>query len=501
MLAGADEAWQRRDFQQSIELLERASRLAPANTKILLHLGRSYGLRYQSADAERCFEKAVRIAPNKAEILATAGRMAIESGNPPMAERFFRQALEQKNVMPDTVARLAELYERLHRAEDATAMVERALHQDNACPLARLTQAKLHRHAGRLAEAEQVLRPALTAADREMQIRGYYELGAICDRQGRYDDAMSAFLEAKALLQPDAPPLLAQLKLIIQFLKEMQNNVTADLLGRWANSAQELLQPPHRLAFLGGHARSGTTLLEQVLDSHPDIVSAEETPIFHNDVYTPLRQGLPPETTMLAGLDGASIQTLRQARDRYFQAMSQCLGQSPGQRLLIDKNPSLQVFILAFVRFFPEARLIIALRDPRDVVLSCFMLPHLPLSAGSVNYLNLADTAAAYCRTMGIWRTLAPLLRNPWLEVRYEDMVDHLESVARKTLDFLGVSWDPGVLKFDEHARQKLVRSPTYADVAQPVYQRARGRWRHYQKYLEPHLEKLEPFVKAFGYE
>ena len=231
MLPAAEEAWERRDFQQSIELLERASRLAPANSKILLQLGRSYGLRYQSADAERCFEKAVRVAPNKAEILATAGRLAIEFGDPPMAERFFRRALEQKNVTPDTVARLAELYERLHRAEDATAMVERALHLDNACPLARLTQAKLHRQAGRLAEAEQVLRPALTAADREMRIRGYYELGAICDRQGRYDDAMSAFLEAKALLRPDAPPLLAQLQLIIQFLKEMQNNVSADMLG------------------------------------------------------------------------------------------------------------------------------------------------------------------------------------------------------------------------------------------------------------------------------
>ena len=133
-----------------------------------------------------------------------------------MAERFFRQALEQKNVTPDTVARLAELYERLHRAEDAAAMVERALHLDNACPLARLTQAKLHRQAGRLAEAEQVLRPALTTADRELRIRCFYELGAICDRQGRYDDAMSAFFEAKALLRPDAPPLLAQLQLIIK---------------------------------------------------------------------------------------------------------------------------------------------------------------------------------------------------------------------------------------------------------------------------------------------
>ncbi len=501
MLADADDAWKRRDFQQSIELLERASRLDPANTKILLHLGRSYGLRYQSANAERCFEKAVRIAPNKAEILATAGRLAAEIGNYPMAERFFRQALEQKNAAPDTVARLAELYERLHRVDDAADMVERALHLDNACPLARLTEAKLHRQAGRLAEGEQVLRPALATADRELRIRGFYELGAICDRQGRYDDAMSAFLEAKALLRPDAPPLLAQLKLIIGFLKEMQSNVSADMLARWHDSGLELLQPPHRLAFLGGHARSGTTLLEQVLDSHPDIVSAEETNIFHNDAYTPLRNRLPPETTMLAGLDTASIQTLREARERYFNSMSLCLGRPPGERLLIDKNPNLQVFILAFVRFFPEARLIVALRDPRDVVLSCFMQPHLPISAGSVNYLNLADTAAAYSRTMGIWQTLHPLIKNPCLEVRYEDMVEDLESVARKTLDFLGVPWDGRVLGFNEHARKKLVRSPTYADVTQPVYKRARGRWRNYQKYLEPHLDKLEPFVKAFGYE
>jgi hypothetical protein len=129
------------------------------------------------------------------------------------------------------------------------------------------------------------------------------------------------------------------------------------------------------------------------------------------------------------------------------------------------------------------------------------MLPQWPISAASVNYLNLADTTAAYCRTMGIWRTLQPLIKNPRLEVRYEDMVEDLESVARRTLDFLGVAWDERVLRFDEHARQKLVRSPTYADVTQPVYQRARGRWRNYQKYLEPHLAKLEPFVKAFRYE
>jgi hypothetical protein len=80
-------------------------------------------------------------------------------------------------------------------------------------------------------------------------------------------------------------------------------------------------------------------------------------------------------------------------------------------------------------------------------------------------------------------------------------MVADLESVARKTLAFLGVPWDDRVLAFDEHARQKPVRSPSYAEVTRKVFARARGRWRNYQKHLEPHLRTLEPFVKAFAYE
>jgi hypothetical protein len=171
------------------------------------------------------------------------------------------------------------------------------------------------------------------------------------------------------------------------------------------------------------------------------------------------------------------------------------------QRLLIDKNPSLQALIITFIRFFPEAKLIVALRDPRDVVLSCFMQPHWPISTGNVTFLNLEAPIRTYIRVMGIWRTLVPLLKNQYLEVRYEDMVDDLEAVARKTLVFLDVPWNDRVLGFDEHARRKLVRSPSYADVTQPIYKRALGRWRNYQKYFEPHLDKLEPLVKTFGYE
>ena len=115
---------------------------------------------------------------------------------------------------------------------------------------------------------------------------------------------------------------------------------------------------------------------------------------------------------------------------------------------------------------------------------------HYPLSVVSASFLSLEGAVKTYTRAMGIWRTLKPLIKNPWLEVRYEDVVDDLESAARRTLGFLDVPWDARVLGFDKHASQKMVLSPTYADVTQPVYKRAMGRWRNYQKYLEPQLEK-----------
>ena len=106
-----------------------------------------------------------------------------------------------------------------------------------------------------------------------------------------------------------------------------------------------------------------------------------------------------------------------------------------------------------------------------------------------------------YASVMGLWRLLLPRMKNACLEVRYEDMVVDLEGTVRRTLGFLGVGWDERVLRFYEHARTKPVRSPTYADVTKPVYRSAVGRWRNYQKHLEPYLRGLEPFVEAFGYE
>ena len=501
LLQSAEAAWLNKDFAQCLDALQSATRLAPSNTGILLQLGRIHGLRYDYAAAERCFEQALRIAPKKIEMIAAIADACQNFRNPEIAEGFLRRGAELPDATPLVCVKLAELYERLRRLPEATELVDRALARNPDYPAALLVRARLERVAGRLEAAEETLRLFINQPipDNWVHTQAWYELATILDRQGNYDAAMAAYRQAKALLQPQAAPYLAELKALRDRLKVMEANVSAAMLERWTANAPALA-PARKLALLCGHARSGTTLLEQVLDAHPDIVSAEETDVFLEEAFAPLRRHQPPDSFMLPVMEAADNPALQSSRAGYFRAMESTVGGPIGARLLVDKNPGHTFLIPAYIRIFPETRFLIALRDPRDVVLSCFMQAQ-PLNPVTAAFLSLAGAARDYADLMSTWRTLKPLIPGRYLEVRYEDMVADLEAVARKTLEFLGVPWDDRVLGFDEHARKKMVRSPTYADVTQKVYTRAKGRWRNYEKYLEPHLAVLEPFVKAFGYQ
>ena len=268
MAQSAGEAWNRRDFQQCIETMERVSRLDPANTAVLLDLGRMYGLRYDYAAAERCFEKAVRVAQKENEILAAAGQRSRDFGNVALAERYFRRALELKDGSPETLFNLAEIYERLRRLPEASELIDRALQRDGAYAPALLLRAKLDRQDGRLDEAEKLLRTLISKAEPSVRVAGLYELGGIFDRQGRYDEAMAAFLEGKNILWPHASQKITELQLVHTRLLHLKANISGKMLKDWFDSGQTL-QPLRRLALLGGHPRSGTTLLEQVFRLSP----------------------------------------------------------------------------------------------------------------------------------------------------------------------------------------------------------------------------------------
>jgi hypothetical protein len=217
-------------------------------------------------------------------------------------------------------------------------------------------------------------------------------------------------------------------------------------------------------------------------------------------VYTPLGQKAAANQSVVDALDQTAFEDIEAVRERYWNGMEGALRQPIGQRTLIDKNPELTMLLPLVARVFPDMKILFALRDPRDVVVSCFS-QRLPLNAVSVHYLTLEGTAKKYARTMRSWLKIRDMLRNPWIEVRYEDTVADIERQARTVLSFLGLPWDDAVLDYHRRAQRKHVHSPTYEAVTKPVYSSSINRWRNYETQLAPCMEILQPYVEAFGYD
>jgi len=492
-------AEQHRDFERSIELFGRAHQLDKTNVDVLLHLGLGHGWRCDYPAAENYFEKAVNTAVNTSWALLQAGWGCVIFENFEMADRFLRRAAVRGDCSPEVFVHLAEICARRHRPEEGLELIEIAL-KKSPWPRAIPVQARLLRQCGKAEESETILRCFLRGSgyDPWAGAQGWYELGALLDRKGDYEAAMSAILQAKSLLLPGAKPLFPLLRQAQAQIQGSLTGISAEVVRCWLGDSDKF-QPARRLALLGGHPRSGTTLLEQVLDAHPAISTAEETTIFEDEICWPfLRkhgQGIP----LVTALGSLTPDAMHQMRERFFRCNELFLGRGLQDRLLIEKNPALNALLPVMLRIFPETRFLFTLRDPRDVCLSCFMQP-LSMNPTSSSFLTMEGTVGQYATVMGFWRSFLPLIPDSHLVVRYEDLVTDLESASRRALQFLGLEWDARVLRFAEHAQKKLVRSPSFAEVAKPLFQSAVGRWKNYGKYLAPHLEKLEPFAKAFGY-
>ena len=500
-LAEASDFWKRGDYQQAAQALERAHQLRLSDEKILLDLGMANAMNYDFAAAERFFENAIRVAPSKTDALMVVGQNWRKLRHFEAARHCFERVLQQSHFPIPAIFKLAEIYERLRCPEKSEELIDRALQLDGADGGALFARAEIYCRKRQWEDAEKLFRSILAKSQyRILHAATWNELGRIFDQQGHYDQAWAAFLEGKALSILEAAPATAKLRVKQASAQQIQQTISEKTVQAWRNFGEVQMRPARKLAVLCGHARSGTTLLEYVLDSHPQIVSADETFVFFNKVHSFLSRSLPTPPPVVPLLDSMSGIKLRQIRSEYLRGIQSFLGQNIGDRLLLEKNPGLTSDLAVFLRVFPESKFLVALRDPRDVCLSCFM-QNAVIGTDSSSWLSLEGTVNNYASIMGFWLAMKPLLGAAALEVRYEDMVENLESNARRTLEFLGCSWDERVLRFDEHARNKIVRSPTYVEVSKPIYKTAVGRWQNYQKYFDPHQAKLAPFLSAFGYQ
>jgi hypothetical protein len=314
---------------------------------------------------------------------------------------------------------------------------------------------------------------------------------------GNFEGASSAIERCKRVQKLHEAPYWQASENAHGQMRAMIAAITRDDFQRWRDAAHEL--GAERVALLTGFPRSGTTLLEQVLDAHPDVVSSEERDFIGRELFceiTPSRKTMP----LIDVLNDLRIEEIERDRKRYLRAMEYLLGEQIRGRMHLDKNPAYNLTIPFVLRVFPETKLIISLRDPRDVVLSCYMR-YLPLNALSVRFLDVVRTAERYALDMSAWLKFRELIDVPWCEIRYESTVADLAAEARRALRALELPWDDQVLNYRQRLMdEKQVTSPSYEEVVQPIYSRSIGRWKNYQRLLEPALKTLDPFVHEFGY-
>ena len=266
---------------------------------------------------------------------------------------------------------------------------------------------------------------------------------------------------------------------------------------RTANPSTWTRPPADGLAnplFLVGFPRSGTTLLQQVLAGHPEVATLEERDNLRDAHGTLLleagamgRWSSIPETKLTA---------LRRA---YWQRVEKVLAEDGKRAVYVDKLP-MNLAVLPVVHLlFPEAKIVLALRDPRDVIVSCFR-SRFELNAAMIQFLSLESASRYYDAVMSLAEVSREKLPLSLHVLRYEDLVADLRGESMKLMEFLGLPWSEEALNYVETARRRAIRTPSATQVIRPIYSSSIGQWRRYEAQLAPVLPVLEPWVRKFGY-
>lgn len=433
---------------------------------------------------------------------AEAGHVLLQTGLYADAERLFALALKQDPDLLDARIGLALTEERTNQvsAAEQTAAALPEITMDS-----RLQQkiwqlrARLAQRRGDAATARDYLQMLLDPlpSDPSLAAALAFDLAQAEASLGVVDASMKALQTAhhakRAHVSGTHPELLRQDSLLGLLER------AAPARGPVVATSDGILDP----VFLVGFPRSGTTLLEQLLDAHSGLVSFDEQP-FLQRLINRLAQAGKVYPDSLASLDAATIAGLRQA---YFAEVGKVTSGRAGgagatQPRAVDKNPLNLARIPLIDTVFPNAKILFAVRHPCDVVLSCYQ-QNFRAPALALSFESLLSTAQMYDRVMRyVFDDLAQI-RTPIHRVRYEDLVADVRSEGERMFAFLGLPWDDELLQFTERAREKRsISTPSYSQVVQAVNARAVGKWHAYEAYFDaPVMACLRPWLDAFGYQ
>jgi len=481
-------------LSEAVDSYRQAVRLQPDFVEALSNLGAALTTLGDTQAAASVLNKAIMLRPNAPQILCNLGHIFQRDGRLEEALEKYQRALQLNPDFLDAVSNVAGLLEKTNRFEEAQALVDQELPRapDNSGLL--MVAAKLARRAKKFDEAIRLLGRAIKQNLVMEEASGaHLLLGQLYDRLGEADHAYMHLAEGNRLMAQVTENTCKEQAPYLNRVERMRAYLTDDLTSRAANiSDADVSSNP---IFLLGFPRSGTTLLEQILDSHPALQTLEEkgTVAAMARAFEDMAQG---RENALAELNDQQVAHLRSL---YFEEVARHLQLQPGN-LLVDKMPLNTSVVHLIWRIFPQAKFILAIRHPCDVCFSCFM-QNFFINEAMNSFFSLESAAQAYAGVMQTWLEAVAKLPLDYHRIRYEDLVANFESETRALLNFLGVGWNDSVLGHTEHAIQRgTINTPSYHQVIQPIYQHAKYRWKRYAKQFEPVMPTLKPFIDYFGY-
>jgi Tfp pilus assembly protein PilF len=453
----------------------------------LFHLG-------QFRRAANVLDRSVTIAPQSAETHYLRALALQAAGEIEAAERALERTLALAPDHVDATTRLAAIREQKGHAPDATRLAERALSLDPDRADAALVLVRTEIEKKDYASAEHRLRASLENPDftGSPRIAALGLLGDVLDFQDRPGEAFAMYNAAndacRSLYAPEftVGRALDNVRGIVAWLERANP---------WPPTEPAALpaEAPAAHVFLLGFMRSGTTLLESILASNPQTVASDEGDFLRDAAQTFLGSDAGLDRLALLGKD-----ELARWRLEYWRGAFNKMGSLAG-RTFIDKMPFNSVRLPLIAKLFPDARVIFAVRDPRDVVLSVFR-NRFVVQSDTFEFLRLEDCAQYYDAVMRLAMLCFAKLPLHVYQVAYEDMVEKFDETVRAICAFAGVAWDDAMRDFRRGTRAVNIASVSAAQVRRGLYKGAIGQWRRYAGELEPVFPVLEPWIGKLGY-
>jgi tetratricopeptide (TPR) repeat protein len=463
-------------------------------------------------EAEEMFHRAILLNPDHAQAHCNLGNVLIDLGKPDQAEANLRRAVALDPDFAIALHNLGTALIGLDRSDEAVAVIERAvaLKPDLAGAHHNLGVALME--LGRLSEARNAAERAVALAPRELSY--LRQLGEV--RRYVAGDRYFAALET---LAADTAALSVDDQIILHFAlakayadiarpeKEFRQLRAGNALKRAQidydevavlgeiDRTQQLFtsefirtskgggEPSPKPIFIIGMPRSGTTLVEQILASHPDVRGAGELTLFEramDDVRAAMLEA-PAYPEMALQISGKHF---RELGARYLAGIELL---APAASHVTDKMPTNFLYAGLIHLALPHATIIHTVRDPVDTCISCFSRLFTEVNFQTYDLAELGRYYRHYKALMAHWHRVLPTARI--LDVSYEETVADLEGAARRILGHCGLPWNPRCLDF--HLTERVVRTASATQVRQPIYTSSVGRWRAYESMLGPLLAEL----------